>query len=500
MNAASSRSHAILGIKVSNISGDYVRVSVASAIDLAGSEDNRRTENGKERLVESASINKSLFTLAKCVEAISQNHSRIPYRESKMTRILSLGQNDGLTIMILNLAPTRASYQDTFNSLMFANRAKKIEIRESENESISKSCPRVIPRTMQRQPLRPLADSVHNIAVSLPRACTNEKKKKQGEKCKAFAVYSDTATSSNATVQSHPTESTERSSFKRSLEPSSSFASRPPKRRSRERLLMGSQHTMSKQAIEDIIERKVTDILAAKALDQTSITPQVEISEEVRRRLEVVEEKNQGTTDGREEGLTLLLCAKQHAARGEDRNALKMLTLAKCHFPGNKKLEQKIENLRKKLQLKDQETYQRQQEAVTDYSNGSPYQAKGSNRMDDPVSEYDRQTVSDDAVQLKVQTPKPAKADTFHSTSDLFAPARPRSPSTKRLLDIINTRDVDKIRLLRGVGLKRAMGIVEGLCRAEKEETITMLDNLAQLAQLKGVGMRMVEKMRASVE
>lgn len=72
--------------------GDEVRTSIASAIDLAGSEDNRRTQNGKERMVESASINKSLFTLAKCVEAISQKDARIPYRESKMTRILSLGK------------------------------------------------------------------------------------------------------------------------------------------------------------------------------------------------------------------------------------------------------------------------------------------------------------------------------------------------------------------------------------------------------------------------
>ena len=38
-----------------------------------------------------ASINKSLFTLAKCVEAISRQDTRVPYRESKMTRILNIG-------------------------------------------------------------------------------------------------------------------------------------------------------------------------------------------------------------------------------------------------------------------------------------------------------------------------------------------------------------------------------------------------------------------------
>ena len=91
---------------------DEICVSTASAIDLAGSEDNRRTENGKDRLVESASINKSLFVLAQCVEAISKKQNRIPYRESKMTRILSLGQTSH-TVMILNLAPIRSYHLET---------------------------------------------------------------------------------------------------------------------------------------------------------------------------------------------------------------------------------------------------------------------------------------------------------------------------------------------------------------------------------------------------
>jgi hypothetical protein len=47
-------------------------VGKMNLIDLAGSEDNRRTENGKERIVESAAINKSLFALGQVVEALSQ--------------------------------------------------------------------------------------------------------------------------------------------------------------------------------------------------------------------------------------------------------------------------------------------------------------------------------------------------------------------------------------------------------------------------------------------
>jgi len=74
LNAHSSRSHAIICVRVelrNNTNGD-VKVGTVSCIDLAGSEDNRRTANDKERMVESASINKSLFVLSQCVEAMTK--------------------------------------------------------------------------------------------------------------------------------------------------------------------------------------------------------------------------------------------------------------------------------------------------------------------------------------------------------------------------------------------------------------------------------------------
>lgn len=80
LNSQSSRSHAILQVKVSQVTGDKKLESTASAIDLAGSEDNRRTENNKERMVESASINKSLFVLSSCIDAIGRGDKRVPYR------------------------------------------------------------------------------------------------------------------------------------------------------------------------------------------------------------------------------------------------------------------------------------------------------------------------------------------------------------------------------------------------------------------------------------
>jgi len=59
-------------------------------VDLAGSEDNRLTGNKGIRLKESSSINTSLHVLGKVVDALVKQQSRIPYRDSKLTRLLQV--------------------------------------------------------------------------------------------------------------------------------------------------------------------------------------------------------------------------------------------------------------------------------------------------------------------------------------------------------------------------------------------------------------------------
>ena len=488
--------------------GDEVRTSTASAIDLAGSEDNRRTENGKERMVESASINKSLFTLAKCVEAISQNQARIPYRESKMTRILSLGQNNGLTVMILNLAPVRSYHLDTLSSLNFANRTKRIEVREIENEPVFKTCPRAVPSvtgtTIQRQPLRPLASNVHNVAGH----ASDPSLKQADKQAKAFSVYSDRARLSNSTARPSRGEPVRRSSpLKRPSDPFTSSASRPPKRRSPNRVLVKAQPAISKEAIENIIERKVTDILAARALDQPSIAPQPEISEEVQRRLETLEQKIEGKDDGREQGLTFLLMAKQHAVRGEDSSALKMYTLAKDYFPENKKLDMKIAKLQERLQQKKQEEGRRKEtvsaKAVSKPLGLGPSTAKVRDKQDD--GDYQTKAGDGDGYEsdggFHYKSRKPTKTRTVRVTSAELDIVGEQTPRTRQLLDIVNTRDISQIRLLKGVGAKKAEAILEALCGGEEDESEErMVQSLGQLGQLKGVGAKTVENMRIGLQ
>ncbi|KAI9599190.1 P-loop containing nucleoside triphosphate hydrolase protein [Syncephalis fuscata] len=102
LNGNSSRSHAILVV--------YVDINDTTTGKTLWSEDNRRTENGKDRMAESGAINRSLFVLGQVVEALNNGSTRIPFRDSKMTRILqdSLG-GKSLGLMIVNVAPGHAS-------------------------------------------------------------------------------------------------------------------------------------------------------------------------------------------------------------------------------------------------------------------------------------------------------------------------------------------------------------------------------------------------------
>ena len=474
------------------ITGDQVRTSLASAIDLAGSEDNRRTENGKERMLESASINKSLFTLAKCVEAISRGDERIPYRESKMTRILSLGQNNGITVMILNLAPVRSYHLDTLSSLNFANRTKKIEVREIENEPVIKGCSRAAPAmlsvpgtTIQRQPLRPLASTVHNASVQ----AANTAAKRADKQSKAFCVYSDKTRLSNpAGAYSRAIGIRQSSPFKRPSDPFTSSTSRPAKRPT----LVSKPHSaMSQQAIEDMIERKVTDILAAKALDQPSVAPQPEISDEVQRRLDMLEKKIGDREDGREQGLTFLLMAKQHAVRGEDASALRMYRLAKDFFPENKKLDLKIARLVEKIDHKKQVPESQRSDDALDQRAGKSFSQVAGDESYSESREGFGTHESNGAFKYRSKGERrqcwPAGVESGMHT-----------PRTRQLLEVVNTRDIAQIRLLKCVGNKRAEAMIEALAAADEGESrVTRLTCLEQLSSLKGVGSKTVENMRA---
>lgn len=141
-NKTSSRSHAVLQINVRVRpldSGLEENVSVAtlSIIDLAGSERAAATSNLGARMKEGSAINKSLLSLGNCINALCQPKTagrHVPYRDSKLTRLLefSLGGNCK-TCMIVCISPSTVHYDDTQNTLKYANRAKQIKTDVSRN-------------------------------------------------------------------------------------------------------------------------------------------------------------------------------------------------------------------------------------------------------------------------------------------------------------------------------------------------------------------------------
>ena len=131
-NETSSRSHAVLRIILDNkeknskdiISGKFILV------DLAGSEktSSNLTNNNQERQKEGSNINKSLLALGVCINALASKSKFIPWRNSKLTRILkdSLGGNSRI-VMISTISPSVFNLDETINTLVYSNRAKNIQ-------------------------------------------------------------------------------------------------------------------------------------------------------------------------------------------------------------------------------------------------------------------------------------------------------------------------------------------------------------------------------------
>lgn len=526
LNAHSSRSHAILRVKVTQTTGDMVLESTASAIDLAGSEDNRRTDNGKERLIESAAINKSLFVLSQCIDAISRGDKRIPYRESKMTRILSLGQNNGITIMILNLAPIRSYHLDTLSSLNVSSRAKRIEVREIENEVVFKQPPRsnssLTGTTMQRQPLRPLANA-HNVHTGTLAAKIVADKDKP---VKAFSVYTDRSKPATAPRPAtvHASLQVRRSNSNKRPSDSNDQAARPsklarpsipaPMVRSHPTGLPAQPPSISAEQIEAMVERKVQEILASRAAQASQLetpAPQQsmanEISEAVQKRLDALERRidDGRQDDARSDGLRFLLLARQQKEKGEDEAALKYYEMALPYFPGQAKLLGKIERLRTKLAGK------------SGSANDPSSALAGMNSQESATSKpraqkrHPKMAVLDDDHDDSYHDGGDADVDdeSFVGRSDAKASRKPKvklaksimagdsddamTPRKQQLLNIINSRDLGAIKGLHGFGAKKARDLVDYLDLMGDDEG-GRIESMNQLRSVPGMGGRTLER------
>ncbi|KAI1453728.1 kinesin heavy chain [Annulohypoxylon moriforme] len=503
LNAHSSRSHAILRVKLIQTTGDMVRESTASAIDLAGSEDNRRTDNDKERLIESAAINKSLFVLSQCIDAISRGDRRIPFRESKMTRILSLGQNNGITIMFLNLAPIRSYHLDTLSSLNVSSRAKRIEVREIENEVVFKQPPRAISKPgsgITRQPLRPLANA-HNIHSGA--AAKAAEKPAADRPVKAFSVYTDRLKPPQPVSRPIANTTMKRSPSHKRPSDSSDGGNRPSKI-TRPALIPKSAKPaqpmlppMSADQIEAMVEKKVSEILASRT---QAAPPPPEINEAVQKRLEALEKRIEDGRhdDGRSDGLRFLLMARQHKERGEEASALKMYEMALPYFPGQAKLLAKIEKLRARLDAKREALDSSSGEMEYEVSR-SPAKSPRKSPAKSPSKKYKKpsrpvedgaEADDDDDDFMSRGRSKTKKSKTTRASGE--SAAIEEGPVSRNLLYIVNSRDTSLITTLQGFGPKKARDLVEYL--ELMAEDGGRINSIEQLRTVPGMGGRTIDR------
>lgn len=147
MNAHSSRSHSVLVLSVSQTdeAQEVRKTSKLFLVDLAGSEQVGRTGASGLTLRQAQAINKSLSTLAMVIHKLTEPRSRgskahIPYRDSKLTRLLSdsLGGNSK-TALILACSPAYDSVRETYSTLQFGQRAKRLKNEAKINQQLSVS-------------------------------------------------------------------------------------------------------------------------------------------------------------------------------------------------------------------------------------------------------------------------------------------------------------------------------------------------------------------------
>lgn len=144
-NDLSSRSHTVFTItvhmkEIDPISGEeYLKIGKLNLVDLAGSENINRSGAENKRAREAGMINQSLLTLGRVINALVDQSPHIPYRESKLTRLLqdSLG-GQTKTCIIATISPAKVSLEETLSTLEYANRAKSIKNKPQVNSSMSK--------------------------------------------------------------------------------------------------------------------------------------------------------------------------------------------------------------------------------------------------------------------------------------------------------------------------------------------------------------------------
>uniref|UniRef100_A0A8C2APY0 Kinesin-like protein n=1 Tax=Cyprinus carpio TaxID=7962 RepID=A0A8C2APY0_CYPCA len=141
---SSSRSHSVFSVTIHmkeiTLDGEeLVKIGKLNLVDLAGSENIGRSGAVDKRAREAGNINQSLLTLGRVIKALVERGPHVPYRESKLTRILqdSLGGRTKTSI-IATVSPASINLEETLSTLDYANRAKSIMNKPEVNQKLTK--------------------------------------------------------------------------------------------------------------------------------------------------------------------------------------------------------------------------------------------------------------------------------------------------------------------------------------------------------------------------
>ncbi|KAH0574377.1 Kinesin-like protein [Spironucleus salmonicida] len=138
MNERSSRSHSIFCLQLvqkqieinqnTNQEIEFIKISKLNLVDLAGSENVQKSGASGQQMQEASRINKSLLTLGRVINCLTEGKPHVPYRESKLTRLLqdSLGGKTKTTI-VATISPSDLQLEETISTLDYMSRAKKIK-------------------------------------------------------------------------------------------------------------------------------------------------------------------------------------------------------------------------------------------------------------------------------------------------------------------------------------------------------------------------------------
>ncbi|KAL6532629.1 Kinesin-like protein KIN-5D [Orobanche hederae] len=145
LNKQSSRSHSIFSITIhikecTPEGEEMIKCGKLNLVDLAGSENISRSGAREGRAREAGEINKSLLTLGRTINALVEHSGHVPYRDSKLTRLLrdSLGGKTK-TCIIATISPSIHCLEETLSTLDYAHRAKNIKNKPEVNQKMMKS-------------------------------------------------------------------------------------------------------------------------------------------------------------------------------------------------------------------------------------------------------------------------------------------------------------------------------------------------------------------------